>query len=593
MKQWFKRTLCIGCCALLGMTALGAAGCTPGGSTGEGGRVIYNGGDGMNDNKLTIFRWNFGGINTARKQGSPVYTKLSEAAGMPLYSSTASGADWTSKLNTMFGTQMLPDIFVSKGPETPKQYSDMIADGVLIPVSDYVSETEYPNIYNHLKKFDYLKNNLSYSQGKHWSIPVDWSLEHTMYIRNDWLDNLNRPEKLKACIADEQGISVSAVTDEMMTTYRYKEPADLVEFYRLCRAFTVYDPDGNGLNDTYGYTSSAKDDLFSDSWLFLAFDGGYNYMTDYDGDGNYEPSFTTEGTKKAIAYFNELLKKGYIDPAWNENDADRKQQALAKGKVGMMEAHAWFNNIITAYISANTTATYKPTIEEASEIIGMFPPPAGEKGTYGISGNPNFWTVTCLNAGMSDKEFTAALKLIDYMLSDEGKDLLQYGIEGVHFEYQGEERVSLMGKKEGWNNTLSQTDTCFEISSVTNWSTGYFEPYQTNADKIIPVMEKAKEYVKHADYPFLSTPAYVKYWDVLIDYSQTEVKGMMSKNDMYTEKRSDGWKIPQSFAEIGIPSAALTADFTTFTGACNGMGASEITTEYNQAIATATKYVRG
>lgn len=569
------------------------AGCGRRVITGEDGRVIYPGGDGMDDNKLTIFRWNFAGVNSARKSNTEIYKKLKEVAGMNIYASSASAGDWKTKLNTMFATQMLPDIFVSMGPETPKIYKDMIDDGVLICISDYVSETQYPNIYNHLKKYDFLANNMYYVDGKHYSIPVSHTLEHTMYIRLDWIENLNKPDKLRMIIADEQGIAESAVTDQMLEENKFTVPEDLIDFYRVCRAFTLYDPDENGKNDTYGYTSAGGDDLFSDSWFFIAYDAGFNYMVDPDGDGQYESSWTTDNTKKAIAYFNDLYKSGYVDPSWYENSTDDKQTAFAKGKAGMMEAHAWYNNIVRSYISANTTATSKPTIEEVSNKIGMFNPPSGPNGTYGIPGNPNFWTVTCLNAGMSDAELTAALKLCDYMLSEEGNELLTYGVEGVHYEYDDEgNHVSKLGTAaDGFNKVLSDSDACAEVASVTSWSTSYLCNYQTNSDKVIKVMNEAKTYVKFADYPFLQTPATVQYEDLLKDYAGQEVFKMICSPDVWVGQRTfaNGRKIPTSFDEIGVVTSELEKQFASFVQSYNSQGGSAIQSEYNAALSTAKK----
>lgn len=592
MRERFGKVFTLVATCLL-LCILVFTGCTPRVEEGDGGRVIYPGGDGMDDNKLTIFRWNFAGVNSARKSNTEIYKKLKEVAGMNLYASSASAGDWKTKLNTMFATQMLPDIFVSMGPETPKIYKDMIDDGVLICISDFVSETNYPNIYNQLQKYDFLANNMYYANGKHYSIPVSHTLEHTMYIRLDWLENLNEPSKLRGIIADEQGIAQSEVTDEMLELYQFKVPEDLVEFYRVCRAFTLYDPDGNGKNDTYGYTSAGGDDLFADSWMFIAYDAGYNFMIDPDGDGQYESSWTADNTQKAIAYFNDLYKSGYVDPSWYENSTDDKQTAFAKGKAGIMEGHAWYNNIVRSYISANTTATSKPTIEEVSSKIGMFNPPSGPNGTYGIPGNPNFWTVTCLNAGMSDAELTAALKLIDYMLSEEGNELLTYGVEGVHYDLDTDgNHVSKLGSAaDGFNKVLSDADACAEIASVTSWSTSYLCDYQTNSDKVLKVMNEAKKYVQYADYPFLQTPSSVKYADLLKDFAQQEVFKMICSSDIWSGVKtySGGRKIPVSFDEIGVVSDQLSNMFATFKASYNAQGGTVVQNEHNAALSTAIK----
>lgn len=223
----------------------------------------------------------------------------------------------------------------------------------------------------------------------------------------------------------------------------------------------------------------------------------------------------------------------------------------------------------------------------------MFNPPAGPNGTYGISGNPNFWTVTCLNAGMSDDELNAALRLIDYMLSDEGRDLLIYGKEGVHFDYDSEgNRVSKLGKSsDGFNKTLTEADACVEMGSVTNWSISYLCPYQTNADKVIKTMEEAKKYVKFADYPFLQTKSSILYAELLSDFAQQEVFKLICSSEIWTGVKTfaDGRKIPTSFNEIGIPSGVLNSKFNTFKNSYNTQGGTTVQNEHNEALSRAIK----
>ena len=594
MKRLLKTLISLTCAALLLFTTLAGCGGGGGGKTGAGGRVIYPGGNGMFDNKLTMYRWDFSGLDAGRKANTEMYKALKNQSGLTLLGATAASGDWKTKLNTMFGTLMLPDIFVSMGPEEPGVYSDMIKDGVLICLSDWVSETKYPNIYNHLQKYDFLAKNVYYSNGKHYGIPVSHSLEHTMYIRLDWLDNLNKEEKLRSIIADEQNISESAVTSQMLEEWKFTVPEDLLDFYRVCRAFRLYDPDENGVKDTYGYTAALDDGLFTNSWAFIAYDAGYNYMIDPDGDGNYESSWTSENAQKAISYLNDLYKSEYVDPSWNENSTSDKQEAFAKGNVGIMEAHAWYNTIVSSYISAHTQPDgSKPTVEEVSQKIGMFAPPKGPNGTYGIPGNPNFWTYTCFNAGMSDEEFTAALKLFDYMLSEEGYNMFVYGIEGEHFKWENNQRVSLMGKdpNTGFNITLEQYDACHQVGSFTNWAKNYLSPYQSNADKVLKVMEDAKGYLKHADYPFLQTAASVEYENQLKDYAQTEVYNMILSSSIWAGERTfaNGWKIPTSFDEIGIPSSALTNSFATFKTNYNNQGGTIVQNQHNAALSNAIK----
>ena len=146
--------------------------------------------------------------------------------------------------------------------------------------------TAHAKSVDELKKYDFLAANVSYSQGKHWSIPVSHTLEHTLYIRKDWVDNLNKPAKLTAILTEELGHAPSA---QELNDNRFVYPTTMLEFYRLCRAFTLYDPDDNGLHDTFGYTCGAGENFFSDCWIFEAFGAGYQRMVTV-GD-RYESSW--------------------------------------------------------------------------------------------------------------------------------------------------------------------------------------------------------------------------------------------------------------------------------------------------------------
>lgn len=467
--------------------------------------------DNSDPTQITMFGWSISSINTAKRTNSPLYAKIKENTGVDIIPKATSSATYDEAINKMFNAGELTDMFIAYGPEKTVQYSKMIEDEAIVPVSDYVSETRYPNLYKHLQQYDFLKDNLYYSQGKHWSIPTNFSLEHTMYIRTDWLDNLNQTEKLTRILTEELGHMPSA---QELEDNKFKKPTDLVEFYRVARAFTKYDPDGNGRDDTYGYTGTS--DMWSDNWIQIAFSGGYQMMVD-DGTGTYTASSITDGAQKAMAFLNRMQQEGIMHPDWQTDTFDKKEQKFCQGKVGMIECHAWYNNVISGFRSANP----KYSIEEASAIIEMMDPPAGPDGKYGISGHPNFWTVVCLSSNMSEAKRENALKLMDYLYSEEGQNLFVYGIEGVHFKVENGEKVSLMGKDTtGFNYTVSTYDACYPMANFCNWTANYFSPFATNSDKIVAQMTRAKEYSTYNDYPFLQTPLYVENWESMENYAE-------------------------------------------------------------------------
>ncbi len=580
MKKALVR--CIVLALALSMTAM-FAGCGSGGYSEEG------------DGKLTIFHWGMSGLNTARKSQTSAYQVLEDAAGLPIYAENGSESDWETQLSTKFGTEMLPDIFVSKGPESDL-YQDMIEDEVLLPVSDYVSETEYPNIYHWLQNFDYLKTNLEYAEGKHYSIPVNWSLEHVIYVRVDWIENLNAPDNFDKNIAKENGVDVGSVTDEMRKPYGM--PTNLLEFYRLAWAFTYCDPDGNGKDDTYGYTSALGDDLWTDNWIFNAFGAGFDFMIDDDGDGVYTSSWVTDGAKQAMNFINRMYTEGLTTRSSLENDMGSKQTDFMRGTAGMMEAHAWYNTILTGYMSANSSMT----MEEAIADIAMIAPPAGPDGTYGIESNPNFWTVTCLNAHMSEEERTAALSLFDFLLSDEGQDFLTYGVKDVNYEedpnggYALSDGTKISIKAEtdattGLIKKLEDVDPAMIIARCVTWTLGYYSPFQTNSDIIIDAMELAKTYNISEDYPFLRVDSYNTYWEALKDYAEVELYNVVSNASYQSDTGSSRDKLTVNDWDDLATGATFDAFWSNYVSQYNSRGGTTVTNDYNAAVATG-KYTR-
>ena len=508
MKKLTKALVCVAMAVFL---CLPAAAC--------------GGGQGDPD-QLSIFGWSLASVQTAQKTNTPIYAKIKKNTGVDLKVHSVNSAAFDEALNKLFNMRELTDLFITYGPEKPALYEKMIKDGAILPVSDYVSESKYPNLHKHLQQYEFLEDNLYYAEGKQWSIPTNHSLEHAIYVRQDWIDNLNQPEKLRTILTEELG---RTPTEEELETMKFKLPDTLLEFYRLARAFTKYDPDGNGQHDTYGYTGAS--DMWSENWIYIAFSGGYQQMVP-NGEGGYTSSDASEGAKQAIAFINRLHNEGIMHPDWQTDTFSDKQDKFCQDKVGIIEAHCWFNNIVTGYISAHADQS----IEEASGRIAMIAPPAGPDGTRGILGHPGFWTAVCINANIGEAKIEKALTLMDYLYSPEGQDLFVYGVEGENYKVENGEKVSLMGKNaSGFNYTVASYDAAYPLSAFCNWTADYFSPFATNADKIIAQMEAAKAYATVEEHPMVQTPLYVKNFEGMISFAEESFMDMITSESNYRE----------------------------------------------------------
>ncbi len=185
--------------------------------------------------------------------------------------------------------------------------------GKLVNVSGYMNK--YTNIRDYYNKMD--PKTLFYvteDDGAIYRIPGDVSEPscECLWIRQDWLDNLN-----------------------------LKAPTTIDELEEIMRAFTEDDPDKNGKDDTYGLGGDGYDPRSFWPWI-QAYD--YTHYDRWVVDDNGKVAFgpTTENTKKWWGDVAELYKKGYIVPSIT-TDTDRDEE-MANGGFGVTYSWCAYNN---------------------------------------------------------------------------------------------------------------------------------------------------------------------------------------------------------------------------------------------------------
>src|SRR5690606_35611206 len=112
--------------------------------------------------------------------------------------------------------------------------------------------------------------------GKSYGVPYSGQA-NALFIRSDWLENLG-----------------------------LEAPTNWDELVEVATAFTEQDPDGNGIDDTYGLAVPGSTKRGYASWYFSNFlwAAGGDFITK-DGDG-YVPSMTTPEAIEATTWFRDL-----------------------------------------------------------------------------------------------------------------------------------------------------------------------------------------------------------------------------------------------------------------------------------------------
>lgn len=152
--------------------------------------------------------------------------------------------------------------------------------------------------------------------GKLMAIPnMDSSLEsaHYLWIRQDWLDKLG-----------------------------LKAPESMEDLLKISTAFATQDPDGNGVDDTYGLVMTK--DFYSGWGGVEGFFAGYHAYPHFwteDKDGKLVYGSVQPETKEALAALAKMYANGEIDKEFGIKEGGIVAETVAAGKVGINFGEQW------------------------------------------------------------------------------------------------------------------------------------------------------------------------------------------------------------------------------------------------------------
>lgn len=373
---------------------------------------------------INLFSYGMDRFDGADKDS--VWLEIEKRANVTLNLSGVSLNAYTQKINMMVNTNEAPDIFFYL-PDESETYAKWAQQGMLLDIGSYVTDDKtYPNIYRLINSYEY--RDLQY-YGKHTLVPfVATQNNWTIYIRQDWLDKLG-----------------------------LQQPKTLEDFAKVMEAFTKNDPDGNGKDDTYGLCGS------KDSFWFMPFYAAFTPKDDWvynDDKSAMEYHYYEEGYKNYLAYMSDLYAKGYIVKDYYTKPDDMKIEDFAAGKAGIMIHNAGdhIQNIMLKLEQASPNAE-----------IDVIAPPEGPKGAN-LVGWGGWWGGYSISAGCKDPE--AALRLLDFLISEEGQKLRYYGIKDVHYTEKADGSIEITA--ENLENRKNEPVNSF---NQVRWNGETEEPY--------------------------------------------------------------------------------------------------------------------
>lgn len=459
-------------------------------------------------------RWLTTGDAAAKaiKSDDRIIAAINEKLGIDLTVEIVPEAN-TEKVNVAMASGDFPDVVTGAyGTSATQQWID---DGMVIPLNDYFDTM--PNIKAWTDEYRW-----SAIDGKYYGLPfiTQYGAANALIVmRQDWLDHL--------------GLSYPKTLDEMKN---------------VLLAFTNDDPDGNGKNDTYGYTAEkpSSGGVTPFDWVFFAY--GLPYA-DYSIDENDQviPFFEDPSFVPAMTYIKELWDLKVIDPELMLNDMSKKEEKFYQGKSGSMLA-ALFRHVTRHENSV------KELFSEASIVYDLSP--AGPDGARGLNKQGKGGMMTCITTACKNQDKAAAF--VDFMVSEEGNNLLRLGIEGIHYTKDGdtitfneEERAKDAFAADGWAHALAWGSFYWPLES------GYIPQTDPNRDRALETVKLATE---------CQIPNLVK------QKTPTEIQEGSAVNDIFIQYFSD---MLQGKVSIEDGVAQLSKEW-------RGQGGNEILKEVNE-----------
>jgi ABC-type glycerol-3-phosphate transport system substrate-binding protein len=288
--------------------------------------------------------------------------------------------------------------------------------GVAVPLEDLIKQYA-PNIQKALDSNSVLKGESTTPDGHIYALP-QWSdcyhctYHDKLWINSAWLKKLH--------------LQMPKTTEDLRT---------------VLKAFKTQDPNGNGKADEIPMTTDLQDSTLI-SYLMGAFTyapyGGNNGMPallSLNGDTVTTPVDKPEW-RSGLKYINSLFKDGLID------SASFTQNGEALQTIGNNPAAVQLGSVPVLWPGIFVQLGSKDGRDKQYDAV---PPLTGPDGkSYTGYNNPTSIGYTFMLTNKSSKEARiAAIKMLDYIYTDEGQTIVNAGPEGVGWVKPGADDVAL------------------------------------------------------------------------------------------------------------------------------------------------------
>lgn len=368
---------------------------------------------------------------------------------------TIPSASFNDSITSLVASGELPDLLECSFGDNRSEITDLYEEGSILGLNELLDA--YGQDIKAARPDDV--NWLWMEDGQTASIPcrlVSWP-ESIITIRQDWLDNLG-----------------------------LKMPTNLEELKEVARAFTFDDPDGNGVDDTVGLAGCISTNSLFDSPFAIAMSAfGENSGWMKTESGAWEPWQIRAGILEAVKWYRECYMEGIVEPDFVSMTRDQYLERKDQNRYGI---ELWYTN------NLGEDSWWQSFVTSVPQAECVILPPFAEDG-YEFS----YFKASTVNSGNGFSLLISSecehpervMAIVNYMATDEGRDLITFGPEGeawdevdgvcVMRDLTSEEKLELGVKSYNlvfWRNSFERSGDPLQAASLVEYPEITWAPNQ-------------------------------------------------------------------------------------------------------------------
>ena len=322
------------------------------------------------------------------------------------------------QLNLMLTGQNYPDIvLMDRGNDIVNRY---IEAGALLPLNDLIDKYG-PDVK---EMYGETLNKSRYTDGKN-------------YYLNNWYGE--DPDPVAGVLMRYDYLCEIVGKDRADSD----EPFTQEEYIDICKKFKELHPTIDG-KESIAITFDAESKNYDGTLK-----GMYGLKTYYQDGDNLEHVAKAPNFKEMMSFANELYTEGLLDKEWVVNKKNQWTQKLSAGNVFSTFASYWDTDAANTALASSVGGDAK---FYSYKILGNGI--SADETTY--SGRSTLgWDAIAITKNCKNPE--AAMKMINYLASEEGQYLLMWGIEGTNWNMEDGKHVPNDDLIEGFQTDFDKT----------------------------------------------------------------------------------------------------------------------------------------